>query len=332
MKKILNSPEVAVTDYLEGLSLAFPNFVTFDADTRIVRRSSPLPRPKVGLISGGGSGCEPMHAGFVGVGGLDAACPGEIFTSPVPAQIMAATRIADSGMGVLYIIKNYGGEVMNFGLSAEILRSEGIAISKLIVNDDCSFPDGQENLRRGLGATILVEKICGASAERGDDLDTVTRFGELVVKNSRSFGIALNSCTTPKLGKPTFDMPHEKMDLGVGLGGDRGQQQINMEKADVIAKLMVDRPFRELGLTVGCPVILFLSSLGSLPQMELFTLSGAIQRELISRGVNIVRVMVGEFMTSLDTHGASMTIMSIEADLLDLFDAPIATQALRWGV
>jgi len=332
MKKILNSPETAVTDYLEGLSLAFPKFVVFDRENRIVRRSDPRQSPKVGLISGGGSGCEPMHSGYVGVGGLDAACPGEIFTSPVPAQIMAATRFANSGMGVLYIIKNYGGEVMNFGLSAEILKREDIQIAKVIVNDDCSFPDGQEDRRRGLGATILVEKICGAAAERGDDLKSVTRIGNLVVARSRSFGISLNSCTTPKLGRPTFEMPTEKMDLGVGLGGDRGQLQVDVTSADSIAEVMIERPCRELELGHGSEVILFLSGLGSLPPMELFTLSGAIQKRLSAIGIKVTRVLVGELMTSLDTQGASMTLLKLEDELLELFDAPIATQALRWGI
>ena len=273
-----------------------------------------------------------MHSGYVGVGGLDAACPGEIFTSPVPAQIMAATRFANSGMGVLYIIKNYGGEVMNFGLSAEILKREDIQIAKVIVNDDCSFPDGQEDRRRGLGATILVEKICGAAAERGDDLKSVTRIGNLVVARSRSFGISLNSCTTPKLGRPTFEMPTEKMDLGVGLGGDRGQLQVDVTSADSIAEVMIERPCRELELGHGSEVILFLSGLGSLPPMELFTLSGAIQKRLSAIGIKVTRVLVGELMTSLDTQGASMTLLKLEDELLELFDAPIATQALRWGI
>jgi len=332
MKKILNSPDGAVTDYLEGLGLAYPQFVVFDHENRIIHRALPQKVPKVGLVSGGGSGCEPMHSGYVGIGGLDAACPGEVFTSPVPAQIMAATRIANSGKGVLYIIKNYGGEVMNFGLSAEILKREDIAISKVIVDDDCSFPAGQEDRRRGLGATILVEKICGAAAERGDDLQSVTRIGKLVVSNSKSFGISLNSCTTPKLGKPTFEMPHDKMDIGVGLGGDRGIEQIDVGDADKIAHLMIEKPSRELELKVGSEVLLFLSSLGSMPQMELYTLSGSIQKALTNNGIHTARVLVGEYMTSLDTHGASMTLLKLDRELIELFDAPIATQALRWGI
>lgn len=332
MGKILNSSEAAVTDYLEGLSLAYPQFVVFDREARIIRRAYPSHAPKVGLISGGGSGCEPMHSGYVGFGALDAACPGEVFTSPVPAQIIAATRFANSGKGVLYIIKNYGGEVMNFGLSAEILKRENILISKVIVDDDCSFPEGQEDRRRGLGATILVEKICGAAAERGDDLENITRIGTLVVSNSRSYGIALNSCTTPKLGKPTFEMPQGKMDIGVGLGGDRGINQIDIADADTLAQLMIEKPSQELKLMQGSEVLLFLSSLGSLPQMELYTLSGAIQKALTSNGIKTARVLVGEYMTSLDTHGASMTLLKLDSQLLELFDAPVATQALRWGI
>ena len=332
MKKLLNSPESAVTDYLEGLALAHPQLVFFEREHKFVRRTSQSPSPKVGLISGGGSGCEPMHSGYVGFGGLDAACPGEIFTSPVPAQIMAATRFADTGRGVLYIIKNYGGEIMNFGLSAEILRRQGYRIAKVIVNDDCSFPEGQEVRRRGLGATILVEKIAGAAAERGDDLDAIAAIGNRVVENSRSFGIALNSCTTPKLGTPTFEMPAGKMDIGVGLGGDRGMHQIDLQSADTLAEMMLDQPCKELQLGDGSNVLFFLSSLGSLPSMELFTLSGAIQKALSAMGVAVGRSLVGNFMSSLDTYGASMTLMKLDDELLQLFDSPVMTPALRWGV
>ena len=321
-----------VTDYLIGLAASHSEVIAFNREARIVqRRSLPL-TPKVGLISGGGSGCEPMHCGYVGIGGLDAACPGEIFTSPVPAQIMAATERADTGKGVLYVIKNFGGEIMNFGLSAEIMRRKGIEISKVVVNEDCSFPISQSDRRRGLGATILVEKLAGAAAERRYTLAQVTAIAEKVIANSRSFGIALNSCTTPKLGKPIFEMPEDELDIGVGIGGDSGHSRAKMVTADKIAEIVIRQPAIELEFKLGKSVILLVSGLGSTPSMELYTLSGIIQSKLKDTGVKTVRALVGNLITSLDTFGVLVTFLLADAELLELFDSPINTPALRWGM
>lgn len=332
MKKIINSTQDAVTEYLVGLSNAHPDIIEFDRSRRIIQRSTLPGIPKVGLISGGGSGCEPMHSGFVGTGGLDAACPGEIFTSPVPAQIIAATDRANTGAGVLMIIKNFGGEVMNFGLAAEIMKRNGVQVSKVIVNDDSSFPLGQEDRRRGLGATILVEKIAGAAAERGLDLGAVTRIAQKVVDNSRSYGIAFNSCTTPKLGKPTFEMAENEMDVGVGIGGDRGQERVPMLPADEIADLIMKIPAKELNFSPGMKLILLVSGLGSTPSIELYTLFGILKRKLLDQGISTARALVGNFITSLDTLGVTVTFLVVDEELTSLFDAPIKTPAIQWGI
>lgn len=332
MKKIINTPGDAVTEYLTGLAASHPNIVEFNRKERIIQRATLPLQSKVGLISGGGSGCEPMHSGYVGFGALDAACPGEIFTSPVPSQIMAATERAETGKGVLYIIKNFGGEVMNFGLAAEIMKRKNIEITKVLVNDDCSFPLGQEDRRRGLGATILVEKIAGASAERGDNLQQVTAIAKNVVDNSRSFGFAFNSCTTPKLGKPTFVMPTDEFDVGVGIGGDRGQKRSKMISANEMAEIIIKQPAIELNFAPGMEIIMLVSGLGSTPSMELYTLSGIITEKLDEKGVKIIRSLVGNFITSLDTFGAIVTFLVAEPELIELYDAPINTPALRWGM
>lgn len=327
----MNTSETVVSDYLIGLAASHPEIIELNQDSRIIQRKTRPAAPKVGLISGGGSGCEPLHCGYVGFGGLDAACPGEIFTSPVPAQIMAATERANMGKGVLYIIKNFGGEVMNFGLSAEIMKRKGIEISKVVVNDDCSFPLNQFDRRRGLGATIFVEKIAGASAERGDDLAKVTSIATKVVSNSRSFGFAFNSCTTPKLGHPNFEMPEDEFDLGVGIGGDRGHSRSKLISAEDIADIILEKPASELEFSTGKKIIMLLSGLGSTPSIELYTLSGILRRKLALRGCDLVRSQVGNFITSLDTFGVIVTFLIADEELMELYDFPINTPTLRWG-
>jgi len=327
----MNAPENVVTEYLLGLAAAHPTVIEFNQESRIIQRRTPPTQPKVGLISGGGSGCEPMHSGYVGHGGLDASCPGDIFTSPVPAQIMAATERADSGMGVLYIIKNFGGEVMNFGLSAEIMKRKGVEISKVVINDDCSFPVWQSDRRRGLGGTILVEKIAGAAAQRGDNLAQVTSIARKVVANCRSFGVAFNSCTTPKLGHPNFEMPDDEFDIGVGIGGDRGHLRSKMVSADRIAEILIQQPAVELNITSGKKIIFLLSGLGSTPSIELYTVSGITQVKLESLGAKVIRSLVGNFITSLDSFGVIATFLVADEELLELYDSPINTPTLRWG-
>lgn len=332
MRKIMNAAEDVVTDYLRGLGAAHPDLVRFDSEHRIVVRANRPVQRKVGLISGGGSGCEPLHAGYVGLGMLDAACPGEVFTSPVPAQIMAATKMADCGTGVLYVVKNFGGEVMNFGLSAEILRRQGVAIEKVLVDDDASFGPGMETQRRGLGATVLVEKIAGAAAERGWSLEQVAAVAHRVVALSRTFGVALSACTPPRLGRPTFDLPDGELEVGVGLGGDRGQERRPLMSASEIADLLVSKPADELSVAGGTRVLTLLSGLGSTPAIELYSLYGLIADKLRRLGAAPTRSLVGNFLTSLDSFGVQATFLVLDDELLELWDDPVHTPALRWGV
>jgi dihydroxyacetone kinase-like protein len=331
MQKFINAPETAVTEYLAGLSAAHPDVVRFRPEERIVTRAAPAARGKVGLISGGGSGCEPLHAGYVGLGMLDAACPGEIFTSPVPAQVMAATAAADHGSGVVFIIKNFGGEVMNFGLAAEIMTRRGMRIEKVLVDDDASFPPGLESRRRGLGATVLVEKIAGAAAERGRSLEQVAAVARRVVARSRTFGVALSSCTPPRLGRPTFELPDGTYEIGVGLGGDRGHDHGELPSSDRVADVLLDRLVDELQVTDGTRVITMLSGLGSTPQIELFGLYGLVDERLCARGAVVERSLVGNYLTSLDSLGALLTVLVADDELLELWDDPVHTASLRWG-
>lgn len=331
MQKFMNAPDTVVADYLTGLAAAHPQLIEFRAEERIVVRATPAAAGKVGLVSGGGSGCEPLHAGYVGPGMLDAACPGEVFTSPVPAQIMAATRAADHGSGVVFIIKNFGGEVMNFGLAAEILSRQGTRIEKVLVDDDASFPPDLSRQRRGLGATVLVEKIAGAAAERGRCLDEVAEVARRTVASCRTFGVALSSCTPPRLGRPTFDLPAGHYEVGVGLGGDRGQARAALPTADRVADVLLDKIMAELGIATGSRLITMLSGLGSTPEIELFGLYGAIHDRLTRSGAVVERSLVGNYLTSLDSLGALLSVLVVDEELIDLWDQPVHTPALRWG-
>ncbi|GAB6983887.1 dihydroxyacetone kinase subunit DhaK [Nocardioides pyridinolyticus] len=330
MQKFLNAPDTAVTEYLTGLAAAHPEVVAFRTEDRIVTRAAPARPGKVGLISGGGSGCEPLHAGYVGLGMLDASCPGEVFTSPVPAQIMAATEAADHGSGVLFIIKNFGGEVMNFGLAAEIMSRRGIRIEKVLVDDDASFPPGLEARRRGLGATVLAEKIAGAAAERGRSLDEVAALARRVVQSSRTFGVALSSCTPPRLGRPTFELPEGQYEIGVGLGGDRGQERGDLPPADEVADVLLERIVDELDIAEDTRVLVMMNDLGATPAIELYGLYGLVHERLRARGAVVERSLVGDFLTSLDTHGVLLSVLVLDDELVELWDDPVHTTTLRW--
>lgn len=328
----MGAPDEVVSDYLRGMAAAHPQVLDYDAHHRIVKRAAPVRSGKVGLVSGGGSGCEPLHVGYVGLGMLDAACPGEVFSSPVPNQIMAATEAADHGGGVLYIIKNFGGEVMNFGLAAEILRRRGMRVEKVLVNDDASFPPALEARRRGLGATVLVEKIAGAAAEQGRDLEEIADLARRVVARSRTFGIALSSCTHPRTGRATFELPDGEYEIGVGIGGDRGQERGPLPQAGEIADILLEPLVRELGLGAESRVLVLLSGLGGTPSLELHSLYGMVHERLLKVGAAPIRCLVGNYVTSLDSLGVLLTVLAIDDDMLALWDEPVHTPALRWGV
>lgn len=331
-RKFLNDPQDAVGDYLTGLAAAHPTILRYDADARIVLSRDAAARGRVGVVSGGGSGCEPLHTGFVGPGMLDAACPGQVFSSPVPDQIIAATAAADGGRGVLHVIKNFTGEVMNFEMAAELSEDDGVTVESVIVNDDAAVEDIPGTAgRRGLGATVLVEKIVGAAAERGDALPEVAAIGRRVVARARSYGVGLSSCTPPASTKPIFDLPAGKAEWGIGISGEPGRERVDLAAARDIADVVVDRVLSDLKPQSDRPVLAMLSGMGGTPMQELYLLYGEIERALGAAGCEPARRLVGNYITSLDQAGAALTVLELDDELTELWDAPVHTVALRWG-
>ena len=332
MKKFLNDPADVVKESLVGLAAAHGDLVRYDADAQILVRADAPVSGKVALISGGGSGHEPLHGGFVGPGMLDAACPGEVFTSPVPEQMLAATKAVDGGAGVVHIVKNYTGDVMNFKLAAEDAADEGINVESVLVDDDVAVQDSLYTAgRRGVGATVLLEKIAGAAAERGDDVAAVAGVARTVNEKARSFGIALSSCTPPAAGKPIFDLPDGEIEIGIGIHGEPGRRREPVRPAREIADLMVEAVVSDLSPESGSKALVFTNGMGGTPLLELYLLHGEIERALRAAGVEPVRRLVGSYITSLEMAGASLTLLTLDDELTSLWDAPVHTPALRWG-
>lgn len=329
MKMLINVPETVVPDALRGMAAAHPE-LTVDVERRvIVRRDAPV-AGKVGLVSGGGSGHEPLHGGFVGPGMLDAACPGEIFTSPVPDQMVRAAAAVDSGAGVLFIVKNYTGDVLNFNMAAELAEDEGIQVASVLVNDDVAVTDSLYTAgRRGTGATLFVEKIAGAAAEQGAPLERVEAIARRVNEASRSFGVALAACTTPAKGSPTFDLPAGELELGVGIHGEPGRERRAMMTSGEIADFAVQAVLEDL--RPGGPVLVLVNGAGGTPLLELYGFNAEVHRALRERGVPVARTLVGNFVTSLDMAGATVTLCRVDDEMLRLYDAPVQTPGLRWG-
>ncbi|WP_309069222.1 dihydroxyacetone kinase subunit DhaK [Microbacterium sp.] len=329
MKKLINSPDTVLADALRGVAAAHPE-LSVDLENRVVA----APRsetPRVALVSGGGSGHEPLHSGFVGEGMLAAACAGEIFTSPTPDQMLAAAQQVSSGAGVLFVVKNYTGDVLNFEMAADLAREEGIEVESVVVADDVSVEDSTWTAgRRGVGTTVIVEKIAGAAAAEGRALADVKAVAERVSAAGRSMGVALTSCTVPAVGKPSFDLPEDEMEVGVGIHGEPGRHREPLASAHDIAGTIVDAILSDLDFT-GAPVIALLSGLGGTPLIELYALYGEIAALLEQRGITVARSLVGDYITSLDMAGASLTLVRADDELLGLWDAPVETAALRWG-
>ncbi|CAB0486217.1 dihydroxyacetone kinase subunit DhaK [Corynebacterium diphtheriae] len=328
MKKLINDPHDVVTETIAGFVAAHKDVVT--SSGQFVERAEPKAQGKVGIISGGGSGHEPLHAGFVGYGMLDAAVPGPVFTSPTPDPIVAATKAADHGAGVLYIVKNYTGDVLNFDTAAEL---DDIEVSQVIINDDAAVEDSLYTAgRRGVAGTVLVEKIAGAAAERGDNLAEVTAVATEVVKNTRSMGVALTSCTVPHVGKPSFDLGDSEVEIGIGIHGEPGRRREPMSSADAITDQLLDPVVEDLGLCEGERVIALVNGMGGTPSSELYIVYRRVAERLSQLGVVVERSLVGNYVTSLDMQGASVTLMRASDELLELFDAPVNTVALRKGM
>lgn len=331
MKKLINSPESVLTDALAGIAALHPE-LRVDSENRIIVRADAPQTGKVALVSGGGSGHEPLHGGFVGPGMLDAACPGEVFTSPVPDQILAAAKAVDGGAGVLFVVKNYTGDVMNFQLAAELAADEGITARTVLVDDDVAVQDSTWTAgRRGTGATVFVEKIAGALADRGADLDKVAEMAEKVNAASRSFAIALTACTTPSAGRPGFDLPEDEIEIGVGIHGEPGRSRGKLKPAKELTGLAMDAILGDQPLTAGDKAIVMINGLGGTPLIELYVVAAEVAAVLAAQEVHIGASLVGNYVTSLDMAGVSITVCKADDEMLDLWAAPVAAPGLRWG-
>jgi len=333
VKKFINEPADVVKESLTGLGLAHPDLVRIDSENQLVLRKDAPVSGKVALISGGGSGHEPLHGGFVGAGMLDAACPGEVFTSPVPDQMLAATKAVDGGAGVIHIVKNYTGDVMNFKLAAEMAEDDGISVESVLTNDDVAVEDSTWTAgRRGTGVTVLLEKIAGAKAEAGGSLAEVAAVARRVNEKGRSFGVALTSCATPAAGTPTFDIGADEMEFGVGIHGEPGRRREKIRPAAEIVEEMADAILGDLQPAKGANVLAFVNGLGGTPLIELYLVYAELAKQLEKYGVTATRSLVGDYITSLDMAGVSITLLELDDELTALWDAPVHTPALRWGI
>ncbi|MFD7863130.1 dihydroxyacetone kinase subunit DhaK [Streptomyces sp. NPDC059783] len=329
MRMLINVPETVVADGLRGMAAAHPDLVVDVENRVVVRRDAPV-AGQVALVSGGGSGHEPLHAGFVGPGMLSAACPGEVFTSPVPDQMVRAAAAVDSGAGVLFVVKNYTGDVLNFEMAAELAEEEGLRVAQVLVDDDVAVTDSLYTAgRRGTGATLFVEKIAGAAAQEGAPLDRVAELARRVNTSSRSFGVALTSVTTPAKGSPTFDLPPGELELGIGIHGEPGRERRPMMTSREIADFAVDAVLADL--KPNAPVMVLVNGMGATPLLELYGFNAEVQRVLSERRVVVARTLVGNYVTSLDMAGCSVTLCQVDEELVRLWDAPVETPALRWG-
>jgi phosphoenolpyruvate---glycerone phosphotransferase subunit DhaK len=332
MRKIINEPDQVVKQSLVGLAAAHADLLRYDVANQILVRVDAPRKGKVALISGGGSGHEPLHGGFVGMGMLDAACPGEVFTSPVPDQMLAATKAVDGGAGVVHIVKNYTGDVLNFKMAADEASEEGIKVEAVVIDDDVAVQDSLYTAgRRGVGATVLAEKIAGAAAERGDDLAAVAGFVRQVNSRARSFGIALSSCIPPASGQPIFDLPEGEMEVGIGIHGEPGRRRAPLGSAAEIADIMVEAVTTDLAAKSGANVLVFVNGMGGTPLIELYLLYGEVESRLRKAGLRPARNLVGSYITSLEMAGASLTLLELDDAMTALWDAPVHTPALRWG-
>jgi phosphoenolpyruvate---glycerone phosphotransferase subunit DhaK len=332
MKKLINRPEDVVTEELQGIAAAHADLVRVNyGPNYIVRADAPV-QSKAALVSGGGSGHEPMHGGFVGMGMLDAACPGEVFTSPTPDQMLEATKAVDGGAGVLHIVKNYTGDVMNFEMAADLARGEGIDVEAVVIDDDVAVQDSLYTAgRRGVGTTVLAEKICGAAAEQGQNLQQVAELCRKVNANGRSMGMALTSCIVPAAGTPTFELGDDETEIGIGIHGEPGRERRKLAPASEVVESLTTPIVEDLPFQSGDEVLAFVNSMGGTPLIELYVVYNELHRLLTERGITITRNLIGPYITSLEMAGCSITLLKLDDELTRLWDAPVNTPGLRWG-
>ncbi|MGH7911766.1 MAG: dihydroxyacetone kinase subunit DhaK [Candidatus Dormibacteraceae bacterium] len=332
MKKLINAPEDVVREALQGLAVAHPDLLEVHLDPHYVVRRSGTRQGKVAVVSGGGSGHEPMHNGYVGRGMLDGACPGEVFTSPTPDQIAACTQRVAAGGGVLHLVKNYTGDVMNFEIAAELAQADGIEVRAVVVDDDVAVKDSLYTAgRRGVGGTVLIEKLIGALAEEGASLAAVEELAKRVGGAVRSMGMALTPCTVPQAGKPNFELEDDQMEIGIGIHGEPGRQRMPLERADRIVDRLLEPILQDLPFQSGDNVVCFVNGMGGTPLVELYIVMRRAAEVLSEHGLKLERTLVGNYITSLDMAGCSITLLRADDDMLRLWDAPVVTPGLRWG-
>ncbi|UAL31496.1 dihydroxyacetone kinase subunit DhaK [Nocardioides rotundus] len=330
MKKLINDPDQVVTDALRGMAAAHPE-LRVDLENKVIFRGDAPRQGKVGLVSGGGSGHEPLHGGYVGPGMLDAAAAGEVFTSPVPDQVMAATQGVDGGAGVLHIVKNYTGDVMNFEMAAEMAGD--VEVVQVVTQDDVAVQDSLYTVgRRGVGVTVFVEKLAGAAAEEGRDLQAVAGVAQAASDAGRSMGMALTSSTVPSAGSPTFEIGDEEMEMGIGIHGEPGRTRMPLAPAGEVAAMLTEPVVDDLGVGRGDLVVAMLNGMGGTPLLELYLMYGEVATILDKAGITVARNLVGDYITSVEMAGCSLTLMRADDEMLRLWDAPVKTPGLRWGV
>jgi len=333
MKKLINKPEDVVAEALAGIQAAHPDLVKVYFDPFVIVRADAPVKGKVGIVSGGGSGHEPLHGGYVGLGMLDAACPGAVFTSPTPDQMLEATKMVNGGAGVLHIVKNYTGDVLNFEMAAELARGEGIDVEAVVINDDVAVQDSLYTAgRRGVGATVFAEKICGAAAEQGYDLQRLAELCRRVNANARSMGMALTSCAVPTAGKPTFEIGDDEMEIGIGIHGEPGRRRMKLQTADEITAVMAEAIINDLPFEGGGEVIVMVNGMGGTPLIELYIVYSKLSRICADQGITISRNLIGNYITSLEMAGMSITMLKLDEEMKALWDAPVKTAGLRWGL
>ncbi len=333
MKKLINKPEDVVVEALQAIAVAHADLVKVHYNPNFIVRADAPVAGKVGVISGGGSGHEPMHGGFVGYGMLDAACPGAVFTSPTPDQMLEATKAVSAGAGVLHIVKNYTGDIMYFEMAADLAKAEGIEVEAVVTNDDVAVQDSLYTAgRRGVGITVLAEKITGAAAEQKRTLKDVAAVCRKVNAQGRTMGMALTSCTVPHAGKPTFDLPEDEMEIGIGIHGEPGRVRMKVKPVAEIVEMLAKPILEDLPYKRGDSVLAFVNGMGGTPLIELYVVFNELNKILTGQGITIARNLIGSYITSLEMAGCSITLLKLDDELTKLWDAPVKTAGLRWGM